>query len=198
MTNLAIEPFIKSIELELQYNKERVHISCPVCQETDWELLDHIRRPMSDSHMCICKNCGFISYNPQLKDIADFYSRDAKQQSLEFLQTKNNKLEKHKKLIFKYLEDNKITPKRCVDLGCSDAYTLKRVRDVYPEVEVIGVEPNPGHRNWAKYIEEIPCEISIDKVEGKFDLVICYHQLEHVYRPDEQLKWIYDHLTDDG
>lgn len=190
----------KPITHLMQWNKERVKVDCPVCHQYDWEKLDHIRRPIVDSHLCICKKCGFISYDPQLKDIMDWYRYEVRPQSANFIATKQNKLIKHKNLLFKYLKKNKIKPKKVLDYGCSDGYVLKELRKHYPKSIYKGIEINKGHANWGKYIDDldITTDSDLDNIEEKYDLIILYHVLEHVQQPDIFIDKLRDKLTDDG
>lgn len=186
-----LEPFSKTIEVMMMYEKERVEVTCPVCKEQEWEVLDHIRKPIVDSHLCICRSCGFISYNPQLKDIKSWYSKEVRPQDIGFISTKNAKLVNHKRMLFKYIEDNKLDIGKALDYGCSDGYVLNALIEEDLIREERGIELNPGHANWAKHVYGLDATTSDDLSQyetGSFDLIICYHVLEHIQKPDELLK----------
>ena len=196
----VLEPLQKSIEVTMMYDNSRVETVCPVCGEKDFEQLDIIRKPITDSHLCICKKCGFITYNPQLKDLNRYYANQPRPQSIDFLNTKAVKLEKHKKMIGKYLQDKDIFPKSVFDYGCSDGYFLKYMRDTFNS-DVEGIELNPGHANWGITIEGLDIKKKDDlSIFGneEFDLISCYHVLEHLQNPQNQLKEFHRMLSKDG
>jgi len=186
----VFEPLQKTIEATMFYDKRRVEVVCPVCGGSghDFEILDVMRKPIADTHLCICKKCGFITYNQQLKDLNKYYTKCPRPQSIEFLNTKAVKVEKHKKMIGKYLSDKNIKPQNVLDYGSSDGYFLKYLREaIDTPVKVTGIELNPGHANYGKYVDNI--DISMDDdltrfADGEFDLVSCYHVLEHVQQPN--------------
>ena len=195
-----IEPKDKTITIEMMYNKDRVEVECPICKEGSWEYLDEIRKPIVDSRLCICKNCGFVSYNPQLKDLEGFYNRNKRKQTANFIKTKTNKLNYHQKYIFKYLFDNKIKIESFLDYGCSDGYFIKALSDFVRDkdgeiVDAYGIEPNTWHMNWGKYISNLDVTDNTDMDKYKdLDLVSLYHVIEHIQEPDILMKKIYDSM----
>nr|AKH46040.1 hypothetical protein CKL_2106 [uncultured marine virus] len=204
-----LEPIQKSITTLMQYNKERVKVSCPVCCDFEWEYLDQYLPSIVDSKPCICKTCGFITYNPQLKNIMQWYVGEKRPQSVGFLQTKANKIEKHKLLIGKFLKDNGVDMdiSSVLDYGCSDGYLLEYLRDDLLFVEecndqvfVKGIEINAGHANWAKYIKglDVTTNPDLEAIDGKFDLVCLYHVLEHVQQPGKFLDELSKKIVDGG
>lgn len=194
-----LEPLNKTITMKMQYDRSRVDVKCPMCDKTDWEVRDDIRPPILDSHLVICKTCGFISYNPQLRYIESHYRNELIPQSISMLQTKNNKIKKHRKLLFNYLDKNKVKIKRVLDYGGSDGYLGVELKKEYPDLEYVNVEPNRGHRKWSKLINGFENSYeSINKVDGKFDLIIMYHCLEHLQEPDNAIRKVREMLNDKG
>lgn len=199
-----IVPKFKTITIEMQYNKNRVQAECQVCQKTDWEVIDHICPPIIDSHLVICKNCGFVSRNPQLKDLVGYYARNKRRQSIGFLSTKKNKLNFHRSILFEYLDEKfkekHNVPFKILDYGCSDGYLLKALDNECPEVlDLKGIEPNSLHTNWGKYIDDLDITDSIDLDDYKnLDLIIMYHVIEHVQELRKFLIEIRSKLKDGG
>jgi 2-polyprenyl-3-methyl-5-hydroxy-6-metoxy-1,4-benzoquinol methylase len=193
-----IIPKTMSISAKYTYDRERIDISCPHCKSNDWEKLN-IRPPITDSFISICKSCGFISYNPQLPNIVSHYSNDIRPQSFDFMNTKINKLAKHRKLIFKYLKDNKIKPQSVLDYGCSDGYLLEALKSEYKGLKEYGIELNPGHANYAKYYKglNVTTSVSLD-LDDTYDIAVLYHVLEHLQEPDKIIDKLRGLLTDNG
>lgn len=201
--DLSIAPLIKTPEVVMSYCKDsdKINVICPQCQKGDWQILD-IRKPLANwSSLSICKNCGFITFNPQLKNMQDFYAKEIKLNSLNFLKTKAFKLSKHEHLIFKFLRENNISPENVLDYGASDGYLMKEFKNKYPNVNIKGLELNKGHANWAKYIENLDVTLSSDLNqfnEKEFDLIVLYHVLEHIQSPNIFLEEIKKKLKPNG
>src|SRR3990167_184525 len=195
MIHPSVKPLKDSIESMLVWRKERIPTVC-ICGCARWEILDHIRRPLVDCHLVICPDCGFVTYSPQFPDLASWYRDQVRSQSIQFLETKTNKEYKHERLLFKWLKELGVKPLEVLDIGCSDGYLLKMIRERYKS-QVTGIEVNPGHRNWGKYMDCL--NIVPDLKEQKvFDLICCYHVFEHVQSPLDFLMWITRSLTDGG
>lgn len=211
----AIKPMNKSPEMVMGYSKpeDREEITCPVCHSNAWEKMDQVRKPLAGwSHLSICQTCGFITFNPQLKNMASYYATEIRPQSVNFVRTKANKLDKHNALLFKYLNNNNIRPNNILDYGCSDGYLMKAIDELESDPSqihnggayhptMIGVEANKGHANWAKYVENlnVTTEMGLTQFEvEQFDLVVLYHVLEHIQKPDQFLKELNSKMQDGG
>jgi len=195
----GIENFKNTIESFVSCNDSKEEISCPICDKKNWENIEnYVRKSTSYMKPVICKTCGYITYNPQCKNLSDFYKIDVTPQSKSFLITKFNKLDKHEKIIYKYLDEHNIVPKNAFDYGCSDGYLLKDIKKRYGS-NVQGIEINRGHANWAKYVEDLDVTTCDDlSLYDDKDLVIIYHVIEHVTNPDKLLKNIRKIMSEDG
>jgi len=108
----------------------------------------------------------------------------------------NRKLNYHKLFLKKILEQDK--PLRIVDVGCAQGYFLKYCRDKYRH-KVYGTEHTIGFVDYARNIYDLDIYDDIEDIpEEKFDLINCFHVLEHMSKPDEQLKKFHAKLADDG
>lgn len=206
----AVKPMNKSPEMVMGYSKpeDHEHIACPNCQSINaWEKMDQVRKPLAGwSHLSICQTCGFITFNPQLKNMASYYATEVRPQSVGFVRTKANKLDKHKALLFKYLNESGFEPTKVLDYGCSDGYLMKEIILWDNEKHgrcpnVTGVEANKGHANWAKYVEglKVTTEMGLTQFQPEqFDLVVLYHVLEHIQQPDLFLKQLHSKMQDGG
>jgi len=72
-------------------------------------------------------------------------------------------------------------PGRLLDVGCGRGYFLGRVREVRPDLELVGcdvVDKSDGSfRFEAGFIEQLPFP------DQSFDIVTCSHTLEHITQP---------------
>ncbi|HFE46903.1 MAG TPA: class I SAM-dependent methyltransferase [Nannocystis exedens] len=87
---------------------------------------------------------------------------------------------------------------RALDIGCNTGLLLDVLREFGYQTE--GIERSPaaadavaaGHR-----VHRIDIEGAED-LEGRFDLIMLTHVLEHLRRPVDALRWIGRHLTPEG
>jgi len=168
---------------------------CPICKSTEREYLQDVRPIGGDCLAFICKQCGFITYG-QVPDLEKYYQEESRPQTLQFQQTKKNKMEFHRNLLVKWVKELGVEDNinSVLDFGCSDGYMNDVIKEFKGENKYtyLGVESNKGHRNWGTIINgynivEKPDNSGIHK---NYDLVILYHVLEHIYSPISFIKWL--------
>jgi 2-polyprenyl-3-methyl-5-hydroxy-6-metoxy-1,4-benzoquinol methylase len=88
---------------------------------------------------------------------------------------------------------------RVLDIGCAKGGYGKHLKQVRPDIWVVGVERNPVMAESAGcgYDEIITGPIEQVQINEKYDLVNCGDVLEHLENPWQMLKRIY-HLLNDG
>lgn len=126
---------------------------------------------------------------------------EVRPQNLSFLNSKVVKLERHRKMLFKWLTPERLSNILTVfDYGCSDGYLLKELDKFARFNKLQGCEINPGHASWGRYIDglDITREMDLDKIPGTFDLVILYHVFEHLQQPDKFLDQLRCKINTDG
>jgi 2-polyprenyl-3-methyl-5-hydroxy-6-metoxy-1,4-benzoquinol methylase len=89
---------------------------------------------------------------------------------------------------------NKLKPVKVLDLGCGNGVLTKKIADA--GFEVIGVDPSEtgieGAKKMHPDIDFRVCGVYDDPEKtglGKFDLIIAEEVVEHLYFPDELLKF---------
>jgi 2-polyprenyl-3-methyl-5-hydroxy-6-metoxy-1,4-benzoquinol methylase len=90
-----------------------------------------------------------------------------------------------------FLSNVEITPKRCLDVGCSRGYFSKAIAEKYG-AEAIGYDIYHDPQSVIDVVD------SKDKITGKFDLVTAIHVLEHFPEPIKELEWMVSLLNKDG
>lgn len=90
--------------------------------------------------------------------------------------------------------------RRALDIGSKDGSFLKLLKD--DEWSVVGVDPNASFGNLARVIHGVEikdCYFESDTFpEASFDLVTCFHVLEHIREPGPFLRSIKRALTPNG
>jgi len=175
---------------------------CPVCDEVEFQNVDYLRNRSVENKLHVCKTCGFIMYNPQpsQEDLLNYYRNDFRTTiNHGNILTCNRKMEYHKIFLKKVLSTGVVCvrPLKVLDVGCAQGYLLKYLKDWGHKV--YGLEHTAGYVDYARNIYDLDIYDYIHQVpEDKFDLIVCYHVLEHMNKPDEQLKSFHDKLEDEG
>ena len=89
---------------------------------------------------------------------------------------------------------------RVLDIGCANGGYGRHLKQVRPDIRIVGVELNSIMAESARgcYDEIITSPIEQVKIHEKFDLVNCGDILEHLENPWQMLKRIYQLLNDGG
>lgn len=90
--------------------------------------------------------------------------------------------------------------KRILDIGCAMGGYGKRLKQIRPEIFLIGVEQNPVMAKSAEryYDEVVRCPVEEANLADNFDLVNCGDILEHLKDPWSMLKRVNALLKDGG
>lgn len=89
---------------------------------------------------------------------------------------------------------------RVLDIGCANGGYGKHLKQVRPDIRIVGVELNPIMAESARrcYDEIITSPVEQAQIKEKFDLVNCGDILEHLENPWQMLKRICGLLNDGG
>jgi len=181
--------------------------TCSVCESSNWKSLDYMRDKAywiernkldfeEEVNFKICTECGYVTYDYMDEDfLAASYDRDRPVMQASNLITGARKNGYHRK----FLEDIDFADKKIVDCGCATGdflMWLEKERKCKKE-NLYGTEYN---QHLGYFVEqEYGYNISKTLDESiKYDFISYYHVLEHIQRPEEQLKKCHDWLKDDG
>lgn len=192
---------ISSLEME--------HQRCPLCANPeDFELLANIDRYGMGINTVACTECGMITTNPVPTPAAlDGFYRDHYRQvyakvdepSTSYLATYG--LEPRARYIAAYLAANAALPSapNVLDVGCAEGSILRALRDRFPDIQAVGVEPSPAFGNFARsYAHCLVVPDLAEAPERPYDLIIVNHVLEHVIDPAGFLEQLRDRLGPRG
>lgn len=171
---------------------------CPNCGQDSWENVDQMRLKDKDKkgtpiNMCMCTNCGMVSYPDRIKDkekMLDHYRKDYRPApSIQNSFTGQRKNGFHfnflKDLFEKWNKEQNTSPVIC-DVGCAFGMSLSMFKQFYPEADLNGTELTQTMRNVAFHEFGFRLTEEIDETK-KYDLIMSYKVLEHMIDPLDEL-----------
>lgn len=174
--------------------------ACPICQHPEARFVAHYPEPHLEIGVTLnqCLSCSVVYQNPRLslagihmlEDQSDVYDYDAAQQA----QAVDDREE-----IIAWLETmTDLKPRSILDVGCNRGYLLAAAarRGWQPS----GVELSLVSAAAARERFGFPIYPNLEALpEGQlFDLITCWHVVEHLHHPVQMLQQLYDLLTPDG
>ena len=182
-------------------------VSC-LCGRNDSDLICSFDRYVLDQKTVICRYCGLIRSNPRMteEEYRNFYESDTYRllyegENIEYFRGKfdepdkylnegKNILERMKK--FKQVDESV----NILEFGCGAGYNL---------MPFLKEGANCTGIDYGKIGVEIGREYGLnilqgglEKVEGRYDIIMMCHVLEHFLDPIATLKQFKSHLTSDG
>jgi len=162
---------------------------CLICGElTHYDGTQYMRRA---TRWFRCDECDFAQVHPIPEDLARYYaSGEYRREVLDttgrahipsqsITEQDRDGMERRVERWLPHIRD----AERHLDIGSAWGKTLEAVAAARRIGESIGVEPGP----WG---QEYGALKSIDQAEGTFDLITCFHVLEHVSNPMAFLRQI--------
>ena len=136
----------------------------------------------------ICSDCGFVLQDPVIQPelLGRYYTQTSNYtnpgRSGRPSKTKISAVDRQLRMLHRF------TPGRgsAMQIGCSDGYTLHRLREDGWKVK--GVDPSPEASRLAADMWNVHVEIGFfeewaENVRERFDLIVLTHILEHLYDP---------------
>jgi 2-polyprenyl-3-methyl-5-hydroxy-6-metoxy-1,4-benzoquinol methylase len=154
-----------------------------------------------------CDNCGFKFTNPRPRELDagkyyksdDYVSHSNTNKGLInklYKWVRNYTLSKKEQLIRSYN-----IPGRLLDYGAGTGMFLAHAKS--KGWEVLGIEVDENARKISKDLNGITLysdynSLSLENSDIKFNSISLWHVLEHIYKIDDTLKWLYNCLDDGG
>jgi SAM-dependent methyltransferase len=174
------------------YPRNEQIVQCLLCgsdSDTFVHFENHYGESGEDRYL-ICKKCGLVFQSPRLteEDLDAFY---ASQYRL-FMQGSEEPTEKdliiqraRAQHLLDFVRGRVSSVSSCLDIGSSSGLLLKKFKEAFG-CEVLGIEPGDAYRTFSQSLD-IPALDSLETLEkeweGKFDLIILAHTLEHLDDP---------------
>lgn len=150
-----------------------------------------------ESNLRICKTCGFVSHEIKPEDynkLLDFYRYEYRQiPSYTNLITTTNKLNYIRFFLAEFMNGKKGLT--VGDLGAATGYLVNFFNRIGHKC--YGAEMTQMMRRYCETYYGFPLSEKLPQ-DKKYDLLVCYHVLEHFARPDEELANMVKMLKDDG
>lgn len=174
---------------------------CIICDSDSWTNVDQYR--IAKKGMCVCDNCGFISYPDKWKskdEIISYYRKEYRNPpNSGNYYTGQRKLHFHSKFLnevfSQWKKDNKNKP-IFGEIGSAYGMVLHWLKQVFPEAEVNGTEITNSYK--ANAFHEFGLILNDELPNKKHDMIISYKVLEHQLDADKELLDIKSKLCDDG
>jgi len=146
-----------------------------------------------------CERCSLVFSSPifLLEELSKFYK--------ESLCNYEDQIPYLIKTYFKIVKEiKKNLPKnpRVLEVGCGNGFFLKALVDLDFTKNVFGVEPSSKMVLEADLILQSKIKVNIFKSnlfpKNNFDLILCFHTLDHIFDPNEFIKGAYSMLKKNG
>jgi SAM-dependent methyltransferase len=176
---------------------------CLVCDTVgQWENVDEFR--LKPENMCMCKNCGFVTYPSQYKteeEIKEYYREDYRQPpTAGNLYSGQRKLNYHSAFLNDLLREWKEKERKDLvvgEVGAAYGLFLNWIKRNFPEADINGTELTKSYRRnaWHEFGIALTEDFDYSK---KYDLIASYKVAEHIMDIDKQLRKQVECLKDDG
>ncbi|TDB57345.1 class I SAM-dependent methyltransferase [Arundinibacter roseus] len=182
---------------------------CPVCNAGHFSAFLHVKDYTVSGNLfqiVKCDSCNFLFTNPRppeseigaFYDSAEYISHhDEAKDLMSRLYTAVRNFTTQQKI---KLLDRLVSPKGALlDVGCGTGFFISKAMEA--GWHVAGTEPDTNARAQAagRVGEGIKEGIRDSFFETKkFDVITMWHVLEHVHLLNETMKWLHDHLKENG
>ena len=203
------------VDFYSNYNREFVSIPCPFCGDSDYEKADRFRNTFE---VAKCNTCTSLYVNPRpvsatLREFYNKYSSSALTISQEKRKAENKAadvLSGHLSLVLKILDKIEKPTIRIAELGCGNGDFLLNLKNSVEQnnnsksIEYVGIDINEnmiklaGKSNSGVVFKCASAEEYLAPGKEKFDIIIHWEIMEHLFDPKAFMKSIHKSLYDDG
>jgi 2-polyprenyl-3-methyl-5-hydroxy-6-metoxy-1,4-benzoquinol methylase len=176
-------------------------VPCAICGGEDFEVIATKDRYEIDNRVVICRDCGLIQTNPRMtaKSYREFYQRDYRQ-----LYTWKQTIDEHfehmahraERILNFVNQHTKLTPGKVLDVGCSSGGMLHTFKQSGYDVTGVDYDKSRVEYGTAKGLNIITGDVY--DIDGKFDLIIYSHTLEHILDLKGELRQVAQLLNSGG
>ena len=198
----------KAMNADIEWLKNRsidfIDIDCPACGSSNSKLL---YKKYYLRHL-LCKNCltQYVSPRPTKALLADFYKNSlnyaywAKYIFSASADVRKEKIFKPRaQFLINCLKKKKIKGK-LLEIGAAYGYFCEEIKKFKYFDKIIGIEPTPDLAKIlrSKNIDVIESSYEEAKLIFKFDAIVNFEVIEHLFNPKEFLQWCFNNLNPGG
>ena len=203
-----MEGMKKAMYADIEWLKNRskdfIDVECPSCGQRNSQLL-YKKYHLSHLH---CKNCltQYVSPRPTKALLNDFYKYSLNYAYwAKYIFSASNDIRKEKifkpraQFLINCLKKKKINGK-LLEIGAAYGYFCEEIKKFKYFDKVIGIEPTPDLAKVlrSKKIDVIESSYEEAKLNFKFDVIVNFEVIEHLFNPKEFLKWCFNNLNPGG
>lgn len=177
---------------------------CPSCKNKKFTKISDVyfKNNFSFFSTSFCKNCSLIfrSKRPNEKWFLKNWNLRHNIQKAKSINFLNSKIETDRKKRYALILDNIVKKnQKILDIGCGPGTGLKKYTI---NNNIDGIEPDITRAKVAKKnkIKVYNCSLKefYKKEKNKYDLIIFFHTLEHMFNPKETINMIHSLLKENG
>jgi len=198
----------KAMNADIEWLKNRsmdfIDVECPSCARSNSKPL---YKKYYLSHL-LCKNCltQYVSPRPTKALLEDFYKNSlnyaywAKYIFSASADVRKEKIFKPRaQFLINCLKKKKINGK-LLEIGAAYGYFCEEIQKFKYFDKVIGIEPTPDLAKIlrSKKIDVIESSYEEAKLNFKFDAIVNFEVIEHLFNPKEFLQWCFNNLNPGG
>lgn len=146
-----------------------------------------------------CQNCGLIFSNPIMstKEINKLYKNSTFDYTIESSYLKKT----YGNYLIKMLKNKNLKKTKLLDVGCGNGFFLEEVKSMGIN-NIYGVEPGKSSVMSAPEWLRRKIKIGILKKgiykKSMFDVICCFHTLDHIVKPNDFLENVWELLKKNG
>ena len=182
-------------------------VNCLLCDTSRTRLIAEVGQFGWPTYVSICMTCGLVFLNPRWtkSDYDRFYATEYDQFYRFDAQEAAEKEQRKARTVWQRLKEYTGGQfKSAMDIGCGLGWCLDTIRGQVPGLAIAGIEPSDycaDHFTSRIGGELVARDVDSDwqaANQGRFDLIIFRHVLEHLLDPIEVLQKVNQALTPDG
>lgn len=150
------------------------------------------------SDFAVCKSCGHVykvvdnSWISDIKEIYTQYEIHPLSEGTEHVIFRDNTIISRTSLLLNFLQMEINIPNkgRLLDIGCGKGAFLRTFSKFYPQWSLFGYEKNNSFKSEILNIAGVESFFydSLERIEGKFDIITFVHTIEHLLDPVDFIK----------
>ena len=187
------------------YGFEGETVSCPVCGGSDHRTVAGLDRRLKRLKTALCGHCGTLYTNPMPREdeLADYYARHYRR---DYQRAATGPSARHRRKRLAEAEariakvpDVYATARRSLDFGCGSGELVETLLE--RGLDAHGFDPGESYADTARsrLAERVQARRWQDAAyDAPFDLVTCFHVLEHLRDPVGALAKMASLLAPDG